>query len=837
MKDCPNLHQIMQTRDASRVTRHEHKGMALVTVLLLTVLIAMMTVSMVFISTNHLYMMGNIEQKVRALKAAEAVAEYALTKLNIDPSWGINHQDRITIELDGARGSITFASAGEYLSYNNLKGKNPLDRASTGETRLSGFIPAYGAEVICKGETFDGKGVKYLKVIFVRNDLFPYPINSEGKIVFDAGDVNIYGSDINTPGHIHSNWDGLSYPNSDSDYWSIQRKNGSLNTKGGTASAVGDIDLPDSTDPNNVRIKPFVGPDGRLNFEDIDPAKIVDAHNGSSIKVDPGTYSFTNLYYIKDDPQIMKNVLQSAFTSDDIINNSDFNSVFTPKSDPVEAAAYYGIDTSGWDSVSGFTEATGSVTFNEVEGVTRDIRSTLSSPPSNPGWDEIRGKTATVSMNCTVTGTKNGLPVQAPGKVDIPVNIINGNVSFRVSPYNWEGYVPPEGIPPGQANAREFLEAQAGLGRINSAERLVSFLPPDTMSNDFGMDIKISGTDPHQMTANIKLTEDIYIGPSLPGVNDYKEGIDIFCNLSDVKDNAFRLQSYKFHYKDEKTNLCKEANLDIVLDLNDKNIYADSHIIIEGEVTGEGSMVTKGKLAYLHGLESNDIVSISGDDLTLQLSGRAPYYNINGYLYSRDDLQIVPWDIGPMYRPGSVETLNIPLNKEFTDTAGNTLEITSASPPFNFASISYSGGTYSFNNGVKLKYNGNDYDFSDYTIKISGNVMTLYDKDDNPISHPPYSQAVMNTIGTTVIENYNSAKGKPAVNVTGTVIGLNCHRTSDGDYQNPDMTGNQHGNDSIYIHGQKMSKVVFKYNTNGLGRITSLRGDSFKIRIASWFEL
>lgn len=76
--------------------KNSDNGMVLISILLLTVLLTMLTVSMVFISTNHLQMMGNIEQKMIALKAAEAAAEYAMTRLNIpDRPWAVwdpNHE-------------------------------------------------------------------------------------------------------------------------------------------------------------------------------------------------------------------------------------------------------------------------------------------------------------------------------------------------------------------------------------------------------------------------------------------------------------------------------------------------------------------------------------------------------------------------------------------------------------------------------------------------------------------------------------------------------------------------------------------------------------------------
>ncbi len=66
------------------------KGIALISVLLLTVLMVIMAVSMLFISTQHLSIIGNIEGKAKALKAAEAGVEYAIYMLDKNPAWGLD---------------------------------------------------------------------------------------------------------------------------------------------------------------------------------------------------------------------------------------------------------------------------------------------------------------------------------------------------------------------------------------------------------------------------------------------------------------------------------------------------------------------------------------------------------------------------------------------------------------------------------------------------------------------------------------------------------------------------------------------------------------------------
>jgi len=305
------------------------KGMVLITILLLSVLLTMMTVSMVFISSNHLNLMGNVEQKIKALKAAEAAAEYALTELNRDPTWGMwdplkvtpvttddnpDPVSNITINLNGAKATLIF-ERGPYMSYNNLKFDDAMSRTSIGDTKLAGNIPAYTAEFICKGETDQGI-VKYLKVIFIRNDIYPYPINSDGQIKFaNAGDSYVFGDvTTNCPGYIHSNWEGTG-TSTDADYYSIKTGGdeddfedpnivihyydscGNLDLNGGIAAAVDEINV--KADPNKT-IK-AINPDGKEEFEDFDVDTMLSSIKDSfpqADKVDPGTVLFTPRYYI-----------------------------------------------------------------------------------------------------------------------------------------------------------------------------------------------------------------------------------------------------------------------------------------------------------------------------------------------------------------------------------------------------------------------------------------------------------------------------------------------------------------------------------------------------------
>lgn len=197
----------------------EKKGMALMTVLLLTVLMVMTTVSMVFISTNHMYFVANLQNQGNAMKAAEAGIEYAISKLNDDPSWGLSSfnlrpdpsdntmtpdPDAGVVETyaENCKFTITFDPDAPYYSVNNLFESDP------GEAALSG-TPCYTAKIISVGEAGSPGDTtkKILEVHLVRSDYSGYNVGTEGSLFFNYGNIfNIHGRDVDKTGSLVSNW-------------------------------------------------------------------------------------------------------------------------------------------------------------------------------------------------------------------------------------------------------------------------------------------------------------------------------------------------------------------------------------------------------------------------------------------------------------------------------------------------------------------------------------------------------------------------------------------------------------------------------------------------------
>ena len=181
-----------------------NKGFALVSVLLLATVFTMLTTSMLYISTYQLQLIGNVEVQSRAMKAAEAGVEFTIAKLNDFAAWGLYDSTsgkwsggtsasppEINVKFPETESEfyITFdKTQTKYMySYNNLFEPNNITRI----TPAGKVIPKYCLDVIvygkCKGTT------KILRVLLTRDDIFPYTLNADGKIMIRDADTYIRG--------------------------------------------------------------------------------------------------------------------------------------------------------------------------------------------------------------------------------------------------------------------------------------------------------------------------------------------------------------------------------------------------------------------------------------------------------------------------------------------------------------------------------------------------------------------------------------------------------------------------------------------------------------------
>jgi len=817
------------------------KGMALVTVLLLSVILTLMTVSMVFISTNYLQMTGNIEEKIKALKGAEAAAEYAYNRLNVHGTWGIDPNDNVEIKLDGASGSIKFGKNSDYLSYNNLKSSKPVTRASIGDTKLTGSIPAYTAEIICKG--MSGRTIKYVKVIFVRNDVYPYNLNAQGKILCNNGHVNIFGSVANTPGHMHSNW----YDPNDSTSYSISGSS-IIDAKSGLLTSVGPSSITKSG-PTSVTVQDNLGPIGKEDFENIDPAPIINNAKTTSKQVQPGSLTVTPLYYIP--PGSEERALNAALGTSAASYASNLG-LPDNLSDVNPWAGNPNVTGVSWSpkySSITYTGVTGSVTNGNIWG-------------GSQGYDTVTASTCTGSVSWTVSGTEhyweptydaNGVvtgyeektkPITSGGSASKTVNPQDcGIPSSYTLPVeeSWGDKGPPSKI-------GGICKWELGLGRTDSGNNLTRFTPQKSTKSELGMEFEVDKDSEGEYTysGTIKLTDDLYVstGSTRPDGNDYQQTLDAI--VAARQNNLFRIERGGWNGK----------TMNITLDLNGHNIYSDAHMVIGAEVHGQGALISRGKLAYVYGIESSDLVSISGDDLLVETSGTRDSYYINGVLYSQDDTIVRPLTYGgalggngdgKMKRFSTSPPKVNPDDPEPVKLHNGVLELYFPGEKGDYATVFRDGTapdyTYTVPSGTKFNYNGIDYTLKgELRITSSGANIYISTKDpDDPEKTiwikttpddpngiiPSIDQSALNEVSSIISYNYDKSTGD--ITVAGTVIGLNSHTSKDGD---------NGGNESIrVIHNDPNATVTFNYVMNGLGKVALLRGDSFHVRRICWVEL
>ena len=166
------------------------RGIILISVLILITILLMIATSMTLIATQSYNLAGMADKRAKALRAAEAGVEYAFYELNKNTAWNVASD--LSVDLHFAQGETSKLIASGFS--NNLKGSTK-----------SGTTPPYSAEVISEGY-YGGQTVR-VKALFARDDLFPYPIASDGDLLLTSGystNTTIKGKD-NSPGRAHSN--------------------------------------------------------------------------------------------------------------------------------------------------------------------------------------------------------------------------------------------------------------------------------------------------------------------------------------------------------------------------------------------------------------------------------------------------------------------------------------------------------------------------------------------------------------------------------------------------------------------------------------------------------
>ena len=480
-------------------------GMAIITVLLLTVLMVLMTVSMIFISTNHLSIIGNIEAKEKALKAAESGIEYAMYKLNMSRDWGLNtlslsdfHEDG-TVNFvrndgfsesvpyeDGSKFTITFKPASDYRSVNNLFSSEIFDNGTPGNPEDD--TPAYTAKIISVGEYGYGSNIKKrvaIQAFLVRSTYYPYTVTTFGRMVFGpSATTTLRGENTDDPGYIYSDWEDSS---NSSIFAPDETK---VISNGGIFSARGSINILDFDGQKMENLSKSTP------LSDVDVAQIVNrARDG---ELGPMT--------------VINNVGKVKITE----KEADIN-----------------------------------------HGETGIYKSTIEI--SFAGTDFENAVDVDITDDRAILYLKDDIYINGPGPVS------GDETRLLTDLGSWTG--PPR-------------------------------------SNVFQIQVD-----------SVVLDQEVF------------EVIEV----GDDDDDD-----------DHETHERPSLSRDIYLNLQGHSIYSNSHLILGIDVCGEGRIISKGKVAYAQGLNNEQLVCMSGDDLTIEISNRITSSYSKGFFYASDDFMIRP---------------------------------------------------------------------------------------------------------------------------------------------------------------------------------------------------
>ena len=211
-----------------------------------------------------------------------------------------------------------------------------------------------------------------------------------------------------------------------------------------------------------------------------------------------------------------------------------------------------------------------------------------------------------------------------------------------------------------------------GLAQLDTDSKVTRFYPSGY--DEFGISSNFTVSADGVIDGEFRLTKDLYINSadaSPVGIqktlnalvtDDYKTArqwkITTETDLGDSRAAArtdadiFRIMGFAYNLNG------KTYKVDASMDMNGKSIYSNANLILGVKVEGEGAMISKGKIAFLHkGIESSNLTCIAKDDLIIQTVPGSKY-KIKGYLYSADDVSIEGFDplgalAGAVIIPGS----------------------------------------------------------------------------------------------------------------------------------------------------------------------------------------
>ncbi len=282
-------------RFRSFLKSEKETGMILISILLMAIILLMVGSSIIVINNHTRGFTTSLEKKTQALKAAEAGVYYAIYNIKQDSNWGNSTVKDFGVAMKNidAGFEITFDSTKGYHSTNHLNGEFPLPSGNPTTYKNQG-IPHHSLDLIVTGRAGSGfeTAIKRIRVIIQRDVNFGSALAS-GSVNVSANLMDLSKeATVQNPsegGTLHSNsirtFAGI--PGGMAIDTVIGGNTTQVILHGGTASAQGEIEIPDLDTASGSKVDPVKQ---SREITPIDIKKTIDGATASLTPVAGGTY-------------------------------------------------------------------------------------------------------------------------------------------------------------------------------------------------------------------------------------------------------------------------------------------------------------------------------------------------------------------------------------------------------------------------------------------------------------------------------------------------------------------------------------------------------------------
>ena len=705
-----------------------------------------------------------------------------------------------------------------------------------------------------------------LQVIFVRADAYNSTVLSEGKICFlKAGEIDIFGRKKNNnlqPGRLHSNWMDPNNP-LDAGIFTVDAntfiKTDVNSTDRGMLSSCGAINIEDSLYGGEKKAH---APKEMISSIDIDNI-IADSKNDPNnlpANLPSGNYTIMRELGIRNyetNPELTKSKMGIFMTEASKIDASGIPKLESYAVDRTNFIASEMANKEWYENKSGKTVKSMDIPVDSYTFI-------------ESSYADCVGDDTTWTFNKDYTKiTANGVTGKADYKLIVTYaddSTENFNYSKKacgsipISPVTYE--LDPNIALSGGSEISKNL--QSCLGDTIALELPVSGSGPNGKKRIYpyegynsynGLVINTDGS--------VKLVKDkVAIGGSVAS-NDSGKSITDIIN----ENNRFYLHVENSVYKFNKIDT-RYSGTDYRLDLGGNSLYSDTHTIFEMEVTGQGNIVSKGKVNFMQRVNSDAINVLAKDDLKIDFIPGAKDYYAKGLIYAGDDAKI------SLIGADSPEAEDNPYIQDMMarkfiakdEVIDNTKYLNTTEIQYHTLPNGYAGYLMKSYGGLTIAYPDSPGDIEYQDVHYCGNIkLSVVPLDPNNPPDPngpdvdpncPYGIVAYDIEGNVIVDNYgltgeikvlpanlsflytdnragklyttlgnrySGATGEPSITLDGFIIGMNNYSGDSGEDISVML-------DTASANG----KIKVEQDLDYMEKMIDLQGNRVKVRISSW---